>query len=216
MNVSEQKRRVARIPVTCAVGIRDRISAWTTRTVDVGARGCRITLDRPLSRGALVQLAFDRGPAAEPLQALGQVAWTRAIEPRAAGIVFVNFPREPSGAQARNWIEALVAAELRQVLARWPAEHRVLAQLANVGLHLGIPPTDPLDQQEVALVRLAREGGVKLGAVTRSPDALRVLVGLLERDILSVGRETPDPEGWKQAFALFARSAAPRSSAKPA
>jgi hypothetical protein len=198
----EQKRRMARIPVACPVGIREKSSSWITQTVDVGARGCRITLERPLSRGALVELAFDRGNGA-PLQALGQVAWTRASPPRAAGIVFVNLPREPTGAQARNWIDALVATRLRQIHAAWPAENDALGKLGDVAVQLGIPPTEPLDRAEVTLVRLARDG-VRLSAVTRSAEALRVLVSLLAREVLSVARETPDPEGWKSAFGRFA------------
>lgn len=207
----EQKRRMARIPVACPVGVRDRASAWTTRTLDVGARGCRISLERPLSRGTLVQLAFDRGDGA-PLQAVGQVAWTRTSPTRAAGIVFVNLPREPSGAQARNWIDTLVAARLRQVLARWPEENGALSTLGDVAVQLGIPPTEPLDRSEVTLVRLARDR-VRLGAVTRSAEALRVLISLLDREILSVARETPDPEGWKTAFGRFASWTATQVSA---
>jgi hypothetical protein len=210
----EQKRRMARIPVACPVGVREKSSVWVTQTVDVGARGCRISLERPLSRGTLVELAFDRGNGA-PLQALGQVAWTRTSPPRAAGIVFVNLPREPTGAQARNWIDALVALRLRQILAAWPAENAALAKLGEVVVQLGIPPTEPLDRSQVTLVRLARDG-VRLGAVTRSAEALGVFVALLEREILSVARETPDPEGWKSAFGRFAswtaaETPAPRS-----
>lgn len=203
-----QKRRVARIPVACPVGIRDKSSIWMTQTVDVGARGCRISLERPLARGSLIQVVFDRGNG-KLLEAVGQVAWTRSFAPRAAGIVFVNQPREPSGSQARNWIDALVAARLRQVLNTWPREHGALAVLAEVVLNLGIPPTDPLRDQEVTLVRVARDGA-RIGAFTHSTDALSTLASLLEREILSVARETPDPEGWKSAFARFARAAVPR------
>jgi hypothetical protein len=193
---------MARIPVACPVGIREKASSWITQTLDVGARGCRIGMERPLARGSLVQLAFDRG-AGQPLEALGQVAWTSTSPPRAAGIVFVTLPREPTGAQARNWIDGLVAARLRQVIATWPAESGSLAKLGEVVVQLGIPPTEPLDRSGVTLVRLAREG-VRLGAVSRSVDALRVLVSLLDREVLSVARETPDPEGWKAAFGRFA------------
>jgi hypothetical protein len=203
---------MARIPVACPVGIRERATTWITHTVDVGARGCRISLERPLSRGSLVQLAFDRG-SGEPLEALGQVAWTRSSPPRAAGIVFVNLPRE-RGIQARNWIDTLVAGRLRQVLAAWPAENAGLAKLADVAVQLGVPPAEPLDPAEVNLVRIVREGA-KLGAVSRSREAVAVLVSLLDREILSVARDTPDPEGWKDAFARFAnRVAAAQATAR--
>lgn len=213
MTVMEQKRRVPRIPVSCPVGIREKGSAWTTETLDVGARGCRIALERPLARGTLVQLRFERG-GAPPLDVLGQVAWTRASAPRAAGIVFVSLPRDPSGAQARSWIDALVAAQLRQVLAAWPAANDALVRLGEVTVGLGIPPTEPLDRHAVALVRLARDG-VRIGAVARSADALRVLAGLLDREVLSVTRETPDPEGWKQALARFASATIPAPPPAP-
>lgn len=201
MTPTEQKRRMARIPVACPVGIRERASSWITQTMDIGARGCRISLERPLSRGSLVQLVFDRGTG-EPLEALGQVAWTRQAPQRAAGIVFVNLPRE-RGIQARNWIDALVAARLRQVVTAWPAENGSLARLAEVTVHLGLPPTDPLTPAELSLVRLVRDGA-QVATVSRSREALAVLVALLEREILSVSRESPDPEGWKSAFARFA------------
>jgi hypothetical protein len=213
MTSTEQKRRMARIPVVCPVGIRERASSWITQTMDVGARGCRISLERPLSRGSLVQLVFDRG-SGEPLEALGQVAWTRQAPQRTAGIVFVNLPRV-RGIQARNWIDALVAARLRQVVAAWPAENGGLARLADVAVHLGLPPTEPLDPTELSLVRLVRDGA-RVAAMSRSRDALAVLVALLDREILSVFRETPDPEGWKSAFARFANhAAAAQATARP-
>jgi hypothetical protein len=215
MELQDQKRRVARIPVACTVGVRDRGTSFTTETVDVGARGCRISLEnRPLSRGSLVQLLFDRGGGAQPLEVVGQVAWTRTAAPRAAGIVFVNLPRDPTGAHARNWIDALVAAQLRQLVARWPDANAALAKLGNVVVQLGIPPTEPLDHNEVQLIRLARDG-VMLGHISRSAAAVRILVGLLDRDILSVARETPDPEGWKQAFSSFARTTSAAHAHRP-
>jgi hypothetical protein len=100
------------------------------------------------------------------------------------------------------------------VAAAWPAQNHGLAKLADVTLHLGIPPTEPLQPNEVALVRLVREGA-RLAAVSRSREALEVFVSLLEREILSVARESPDPEGWKSAFARFAHHAAAQLAARP-
>lgn len=172
-------------------------------------RGCRLALKRPLGRGAVVQLRFELGAGQAALDAVGQVSWTR---PAAAGVVFVSVPR---GAHSGAWIDALVAAQLRRVLQSWESASGTLAPLAALRLQLGIPPTESLDRGQVTLVRLARDG-VALAALSRSPEAVRVLATLLERGVLSLCRATPDPEGWKQALSMLADTAAPaRGGVRP-
>src|SRR5512144_1239283 len=86
---AQERRRIARIPVRCRVAVREKLSAWECEAQDLGARGCRIALGRPLAPGALVQLAFDVGASAEPLVVLGQVAWATKAAPLMAGIKFL-------------------------------------------------------------------------------------------------------------------------------
>src|SRR5512140_1110116 len=91
---THEKRRVARIPLACTVVVREKLATWTTDIEDVGPRGCRIRLSRPLAPGALVRLTIERDGHAPPLDALGQVAWARKTPPLSAGITFVTAPRD--------------------------------------------------------------------------------------------------------------------------
>jgi hypothetical protein len=200
MEATHEARRIPRIPVACTVVVQDRGASWTTETVDVGARGCRVALARPLARGSLIQLRFERGRELPPLQAVGQVVWTRSDAVLAAGVVFVNLPRDARGTQARNWIDDLVAFQLHRILADWEKGRGGLAKLGGVKVALGLPPPERLTAPEVVLLHLVREGAA-LEELCRSREALVALVSLLERGALSVCRANPDPEGWRRTLA---------------
>jgi len=203
---THDKRRMARIPLTCTVVVREKFATWTTETQDVSARGCRIALRRPLTPGTLVHLCIARGDGATPLEVVGQVAWARKAAPMSAGVTFVSAPREPSGAPAGNWIDTLVAGELRRVLDLGPEATGALTALGSVALHLGTPAGASFDPSEMAVLRAARDTA-PLATVGYSPDGLRSLLGLLERGAVTVRRTNSDPEGWKRAFSLVADSA---------
>ena len=87
-----RKRRAERLVGRFDVEVREKLATWSTSTEDVSARGCRIGLRRALTPGALVQLAFDMGPGAEPLVVHAQVAWVRRAPPGAAGVTFLSSP----------------------------------------------------------------------------------------------------------------------------
>ena len=110
MSVRE-KRRAQRLPGRFKVAVREKLSTWSTSTEDLGPRGCRVELKRPLTPGTLVQLVFDMKDA-EPLVVHGQVAWVRQA-PGQAGITFLSFPREetPQAApQTDRWMDRLIGA----------------------------------------------------------------------------------------------------------
>jgi hypothetical protein len=112
-----EKRRSERLPGRFAVAVREKLATWTTSTEDVGARGCRIALKRPMTPGALVQLDFDMGEGAEPLVVHGQVAWVRRTPPLSAGIAFLSVPREAQRqfAEPCSWIDRILAARIRRL-----------------------------------------------------------------------------------------------------
>jgi hypothetical protein len=109
-----QRRRSERLARRFDVEVREKLATWSTSTEDVSARGCRIGLRRALTPGALVQLAFDMGPGAEPLVVHAQVAWVRRAPPGAAGVTFLSSPRQASEEPDPGaWIERLLAARAR-------------------------------------------------------------------------------------------------------
>jgi hypothetical protein len=107
-----EKRKTARVEGQFEVMIRERIATWVALTEDVSQRGCRILLGRPLRLGALVELAFDMGPEADPLVVHGQIAWVHRSAPRCAGVTFLCAPRQPSQSESRStpWFDLLRAA----------------------------------------------------------------------------------------------------------
>jgi hypothetical protein len=192
-----ERRRLARIPLQCAVVVREKMATWTAETADVGARGCRITLKRPVAPGTLLQLRFDRGEGVEPLEAVGQVVWARKAAPLDAGVAFLATPREPSRPGNANWIDTMVVARLRQALRGGAAAGR-LGTLENAVLRLGAPPRTPLDADARAVVRVAEREG-PISAV--GPEGLAALAALLEAGAVTLGRAGNDLEAWRRALA---------------
>jgi hypothetical protein len=211
---THEKRRVARIPLACTVVVREKLATWTTDTQDVGARGCRIRLSRPLAPGALVRLTIERDGEAPPLDALGQVAWARKSPPLSAGVTFVTAPRDPSGASAENWIDTLVAVALRRLVAGGPAAAAAIGALGGVTLHLGTPPAGTLARDELVVLGVARKRE-PLSAVVSSLDALGALARLIDRGAVTVRRPASDQQGWEGVFSAMGdvAAAAPREAA---
>jgi hypothetical protein len=103
----------------------------------------------------------------------------------------------------RNGIDALVAADLRRVLECWLTAGAALSRLSGVVLQLGIPPEESPDRSEGAVIRLARQG-MPLSVACGSAEGVAAVTRLLDRGVVSVCRNNPDPEGWKRALALLA------------
>lgn len=199
----EERRRLARIPLTCRIEVGERFSTWVARTQDVGPRGCRIALPRPVSVGTLLRLSLDAGEGAPPVEALGQVVWTRDGPEPEAGVAFTGDVR--GGERGAAWIDALVAAELR----RAARETRRFGALGGVRLHLGNAPGVKLDREAVAVLRGVRRGD-PIAALAFTRARLDALLSLLVAGTVTTGRANVDPEGWRRAFAVltdFAREA---------
>jgi hypothetical protein len=138
-NGGTQRRRAERLAGRFEVEVREKLATWSTSTVDLSPRGCRIDLRRALTPGALVQLAFDMGPGAEPLVVHAQVAWVRREPPEAAGLAFLSAPRQAKQADPGPgaWIDRLLAARVR-LLADGPGPDHVARGAETCGVI--VPP----------------------------------------------------------------------------
>jgi hypothetical protein len=198
-NGGSDRRRIGRIPIRCAVVVREKLATWDTETEDVAARGCRIVLKRAVAPGALLRLSFQAGAGAEALDAVAQVAWTRKSPPSSAGVTFLSAPQPPSRSLAGNWIDRLLAAHLRDLAASGVRSGPgVLGSLGGVTLRLGKKPELRLMAAELAVVKLARDAGT-LATVACAVDGPATLATLLENGTVTVGPATVDPLAWKQS-----------------
>lgn len=191
-----ERRRLARIPLTCRVVVGERFSTWVTRTQDVGPRGLRLETTRPVRAGTLLQLRLEAAGQA-PLEAVGQVVWTREAPVLEAGVAFTGSVRggAPGGTA---WLDGLLAAELRRA---W-REGRRLGPLGEVRLHLGSAPGVRLDDDALVVLRAVR-GGEPIAGLVRTGAGLDAVLRLLATGTISATRVNVDPEGWRRAFAVF-------------
>lgn len=208
----DERRRLARIPLACRVVVTEKLAEWTSETLDIAARGCRLSARRQVSPGALVRLSIDTEGGA-PLEAVGQVVWARKTAPLEIGVAFAGDVRggPAPGAGHGAWLDGLLADRLRAVLRRGGR----LGPLAAVRLQLGAPPGVALAEAETAVLRRVRRGD-PLGAIACSQAGADAVLALLGAGTLTVARPTVDPEGWRRAFAVltdFAREGAPRPAA---
>lgn len=209
---NDERRRLARIPLACRVVVTEKLAEWAGETLDIAARGCRLTARRPVSPGALVQIAIETGGA--PLHAVGQVVWARRTAPLEIGVAFAGDVRGGPAPEAGHgaWLDGLLAERLRTVLRRGG---RLGGALGAVQLQLGAPPGVALGEAETAVLRRVRRGD-PLGAIACSKSGADAVLALLAAGTITVARPTADPEGWRRAFAVltdFAREGAPHPAA---
>jgi hypothetical protein len=192
------------------VVVREKLATWETETADVGARGCRIAMRRPVAQGTLLQLRFEREDGSEPLEAVGQVAWTRGGDQQEAGIAFVSTPR--SRTSGPNWIDELAAAQLRAAIRDGAAPG---AALADAVLRLGVPPREPLPAPELAIAKVAEREG-RLAEASDGRETLAALAALLEEGTVTLGRSGADAKTWKRVLSSAPAAARPATGAPPA
>jgi hypothetical protein len=191
-----ERRRLARIPLRCAVTLRDKHATFPAETADVGARGCRITLARQVARGALLRLSFE-GAGPEPFDAVGQVVWARKGETHEAGVAFVSAPKGRAG--AANWIDAMFAAQLRSAL-RAGTGARALEELAAATLRLGVPPRAPLPPVALAIAGVAEREG-RVSEVLEMRGGIVTLASLVEHGVVTLGRASAHVDAWARLLA---------------
>lgn len=194
---SSERRRLARIPLTCRVVVGERFSTWVTRTQDVGPRGCRLETTRPVRAGTLLRLTLELEGGQPPLEAVGQVVWTREAPVQEAGVAFTGSVRG-SAAAGSGWLDTLLATELRRA---W-REGRRLGLLGEVRLHLGSAPGVTLDPDALAVLRAVR-GGERIAGLVHTRAGLDAVLRLLGAGTITASRVNVDPEGWRRAFAVF-------------
>lgn len=206
MTAQDDRRRQPRLPSTCRAQIRDRFAAWTCETADIGPRGCLVITPRSLSVGALVKLSIAAERLESALEVAGQVVWTERRLPFRAGISFTGATSEMSPAR---WFDALVAAEIDEVLRSGGG----VAALAGVHVYLGAPPAlGPLRASEAELVRSVGEGAALKDVLDRDAEAVR---SLLARGRLTLARAAAvAPARW--ADALSRKVEAPGERPPPA
>ena len=205
-----ERRRLARVPLRCRVAVREKQATWTAETADVGARGCRITLKRSVVRGALLELRFDCGDGAEPLETVGQVVWTRHGEPLQAGVALLSVPQ--SGTSASSWIDALAIGQLRRAVRDGPS---ALGGLEDAVLRLGRVPRAALTAGAFVVVQVAEREG-KVSEVPGGAETLATLAALLGDGTVTLGPARPDALGWERALSLVPVVAPARPSRKAA
>lgn len=207
--VSNERRRIPRLPLECPVEIRDRFTICIARTEDVGSRGCRIAMKRAIAVGTLLRLRFAPGDGADPVELLGQAVWVRTAPRIEAGVAFTGTV-SASDPRPEAWLDQLVASELRRAVR----EGRGLGALGDVKLQLGIPPPSAtLGAPEVAVLRLVRAlHPVSAIAVLHGVEALS---SLLSRGIVTLSRVRPDVKGWSRALATSADRPTDRDAPKP-
>ncbi len=192
MTAQDERRRQPRLPSTCRAQIRDRFTAWTCETVDIGPRGCLLITPRSLTVGALVKLSIASERVESALEVAGQVVWTERRLPFRAGISFTGATSEMSPAR---WFDALVAAEIDEVLRSGDG----VAALAGVHVYLGAPPAlGPLRASEAELVRSVGDGAALKEVLDRDADTVR---SLLARGRLTLARAAAvAPARWVDAL----------------
>ncbi len=170
------------------------MSAWTAETVDLGARGCRVALPRPVARGALVQLRFGSSSEA-PIDAVGQVVWTRSGSVLEAGVAFVSAPKPH--ATGAGWIDALLAAQLRAAGRDAVAAAQLRQALADVVLRLGAAARAPLPPVAIAIARIAEREG-RIAEALALPGGMATLASLVGQGTVTVGRASADVRAWNR------------------
>jgi hypothetical protein len=198
----------------CRVEVRDRFSAWTASTEDLGPLGCQLVTPRLASPGRELKLKIHCDAIGQTIETSGKVVWSRSETPSRLGIQF------PAELTAPAWFEVLVrrspqaAASSRRMPERLP--------LSTV-LRLGAPPIFITDfsAEEVAVLRrigagitveaLARQLGSAFDRVRGSIFAL-----LARRLLVLVSAEAVAPSLWTEPLASAERALAAAGVKLPA
>ena len=207
-------RRSPRVTHRCRVEVRDRFSAWTASTEDLGPLGCQLVTPRLASPGRQLKLKIHCDAIGQTIETSGTVVWSRSESPSRLGVEF------PVQRGTPPWFDVLLRA-LPQAAA---SSRRTPPRLAREAvLRLGEPPAFITDfsAEEVAVLR--RVGaGVSVESLSRQlgsafPRVKGAIFALLSRRMLVLhASEAGDPARWNLPIAQAERALAASGVKLPA
>jgi hypothetical protein len=207
-------RRAPRLTHRCRVEVRDRFSAWTAATEDLGPLGCQLVTPRIAAPGRDLKLKIYCDAIGQTIEATGRVVWTRAESPSRLGIQFQADRAPPA------WFDVLLRADPQAAATSQRLPDRLPRQTM---LRLGPPPRFIADfsAEEVAVLRrigagitveaLARQLGSAFDRVCGSIFAL-----LARRLLVLAAADAVPPESWNGPLAAAEKSLAAAGVKLPA
>lgn len=199
-------RRAPRVAHRCRVEVRDRFSAWTASTEDLGPLGCQLVTPRLASPGRELRLSIHCDAIGQTIETSGRVVWSRSQSPSRLGIQF-----QPSRS-SQEWFDVL----LRAVPQAAGNSKRMPDRLPrSTVLRLGEPPRFMADftAEEVAVLRRVG-GGITIEALSRQLgsafDRVRAAIfALLARRLLVLtAAEATAPSRWNEPLAAAEKALA--------
>jgi hypothetical protein len=207
-------RRAPRVSHRCRVEVRDRFSAWTASTEDLGPLGCQLVTPRLASPGRELKLKIHCDAIGQTIETSGKVVWSRSESPSRLGVEF------PAQRAMPAWFDVLVRADPQAAASARRSPPRISH---DTMLRLGAPPTfiSDFSAEEVAVLR--RVGaGVTVGSLSRQLGSAfdRVkgaIFALLARRLLVLhASEAGDPARWNGPIAQAEKALAASGVKLPA
>ncbi len=207
-------RRALRVSHRCRVEVRDRFSAWTASTEDLGPLGCQLVTPRLASPGRELKLRIHCEAIGQTIETSGKVVWSRSESPSRLGVEF------PAQRGMPAWFDVLVRADPQAAAMARRSPPRLSPETM---LRLGEPPTYIADfsAEEVAVLRRVGAGvtvaslGQQLGsAFDRVKGAVFAL--LARRLLVLHASEAGDPTRWNGPIAQAERALAAAGVKLPA
>jgi len=207
-------RSAPRLNHRCRVEVRDRFSAWTAATEDLGPRGCQLVTPRFAAPGRELKLRIHCDAIGQTIETTGKVIWSRAETPSRLGIQFQTTRSAP------EWFEVLLRADPNAV----SSSHRIPERLPRQSLlRLGHPPRFIPDFSATEVAVLRRIGaGLSVEALAdqlgSAFDRVRPSIfSLLARRLLVLtAAEAVPPERWSETLATAEKALAAAGVKLPA
>ncbi len=207
-------RKSPRVAHRCRVDVRDRFSAWTASTEDLGPLGCQLVTPRLASPGRELKLKIHCEAIDQTIEASGRVVWSSSRSPSRLGIQFQPSRTSPA------WFDVLLrvlpqsAGNARRMPDRLPR---------STLLRLGEPPRFMADfsAEEVAVLRRVGSG-ITVGALARQLGSAfervrAAIFALLARRLLVLAAaEAASPSLWNEPLAAAEKALAAQGVKLPA
>jgi hypothetical protein len=207
-------RRALRVSHRCRVEVRDRFSAWTASTEDLGPLGCQLVTPRLASPGRELKLRIHCDAIGQTIETSGKVVWSRSESPSRLGVEF------PAQRSMPAWFEVLVRADPQAAAIARRSPPRLSPETM---LRLGEPPVFIADfsAEEVAVLRRVGAGVTVASLAQQLGSAFARVKGavfaLLARRLLVLHvSEAGDPSRWNGPIAQAERALAAAGVKLPA